>query len=316
MSCVMTIPQAGRKEPMGEFIKSQGWQNCLQTRARQRYWGALCALLLGFALLGILDGLQGLARSGADVIELLPGGSVSISGPLTIKNPVNSDLKAQFTPENPALFYDLEGFFAGYWFGNGMWRGSVRADAVAEPGSYGLKVSFRGAAASTTQHYTVVVHADETAMRAASTSYLRRITGYNPFVLAAGCCGLALLGGVVVFRLGSKYIRQLTTLGCGEIVRVEQNADTAAQAQSGHIWCLLYGLRAPAKGTPCAVYDAQGMPLGTARAQEAKNGTLELNFDSITSPAAEAGATNTAVRPGCLVQLRPPRPLSPPVTDR
>jgi hypothetical protein len=126
---------------MGEFIKSQGWQNCLQTRARQRYWGALCALLLGFALLGILDGLQGLARSGADVIELLPGGSVSISGPLTIKNPVNSDLKAQFAPENPALFYDLEGFFAGYWFGNGMWRGSVRADAVAEPGSYGLKVS-------------------------------------------------------------------------------------------------------------------------------------------------------------------------------
>ena len=70
MSCVMTIPQAGRKEPMGEFIKSQGWQNCLQTRARQRYWGALCALLLGFVLLGILDGLQGLARSGADVIEL------------------------------------------------------------------------------------------------------------------------------------------------------------------------------------------------------------------------------------------------------
>ena len=36
MSCVMTIPQAGRKEPVGEFIKSQGWQNCLQTRARQR----------------------------------------------------------------------------------------------------------------------------------------------------------------------------------------------------------------------------------------------------------------------------------------
>ena len=46
MSCVMTIPQAGRKEPMGEFIKSQGWQNCLQTRAQQRYWGALCAPFL------------------------------------------------------------------------------------------------------------------------------------------------------------------------------------------------------------------------------------------------------------------------------
>jgi Glucose-6-phosphate isomerase len=68
----------------------------------------------------MLDGLQGLVRSGADVIEVLPGGSVPISGPLTIKNPVNSDLNAQFSPANPSLSYDLEGFFAGYWFGNGM----------------------------------------------------------------------------------------------------------------------------------------------------------------------------------------------------
>ena len=116
---------------MGDFINSRGWQNCLQTRAKQRYWGALCALLLGFVMLGMLDGLQGLARSGADVIEVLPGGSVPISGPLTIKNPVNSDLKAQFTPETPALVYELEGFFSGYWFGNGMWRAAVRADAKA-----------------------------------------------------------------------------------------------------------------------------------------------------------------------------------------
>lgn len=183
----------------------------------------------------------------------------------------------------------------------------MRADAVAEPGSYGLKVSFRGAAASTTQHYTVVVHADETAMRAASTSYLRRITGYNPFVLAAGCCGLALLGGVVVFRLGSKYIRQLTTLGCGEIVRVEQNADTAAQAQSRpHLVPAVWSARARQRERPAPFMMRKACPL-TARAQEAKNGTLELNFDSITSPAAEAGAPNTAVRPGCLVQLAAPK---------
>ena len=316
MSCVLSVPQVGRKEPMGEFIKSQGWQNCLQTRSRQRYWGALCALLLGFALLGMFDGLQGLARSGAEIIEILPGGSVSISGPLTIKNPVTSDLKAQFSPENPALAYNLEGFFSGYWFGNGMWRGSVRADAAAESGSYNLKVAFKGAAASTAQIYTVIVHADEVAMREASTSYLRRITGYNPFVLAAGFCGLGLLTGVMVFRLGSKYIRQLTDLGCGEIVRVQHAPAGSEQAQPGRIWCLLYGLRAPAKGTACAVYDAQGVPLGTARAEEAKKGTLELNFDWFTSPAVNAGAPDTAVRPGCLVQLRYPKPHSPPVTDR
>ena len=301
---------------MGDFINSRGWQKCLQTRMRQRFWGAISALLLGFVMLGMLDGLQGLARSGADVIEVLPGGSVPISGPLTIKNPVNSDLKAQFTPETPALVYDLEGFFAGYWFGNGMWRAAVRADALVEPGNYGLKVVFRGAPASTTQNYKITVYADGAAMRAASTSYLRRITGYNPFVLAAGCCGLALLAGVVVYRLGCSYIRQLTNLGCGEVVRVQAETGNAQQARHGHIWCLLYGLRAPASGTLCAVYDAQGAHLGHARVAEAKKGTLELNFDSFASTAADAGAASSAVRPGCLVQLRPPKPHSPPDSGR
>ena len=302
---------------MGDFINSRGWQNCLQTRAQQRYWGALCALLLGFVMLGMLDGLQGLARSGADVIEVLPGGSVAISGPLTIKNPVNSDLKAQFTPETPALVYELEGFFSGYWFGNGMWRAAVRADALTEPGNYGLKVVFRGAPASTTQNYKITVYADGAAMRAASTSYLRRITGYNPFVLAAGCCGLALLAGVVVYRLGCSYIRQITALGCGEIVRVQPQAGNAHQKnQPGHIWCMLYGLRAPATGTLCAVYDAQGVHLGHARAAEANKGTLELNFDSFTRPAADAGADSSAVRPGFLVHLRPPNPHAPPDSGR
>jgi len=312
MSCVLTIPQAGRKEPMGELIDSRGWQACRQIRYRQRYWGVLCAVLLGFVMLGMLDGLQGLVRSGADVIEVLPGGSVPISGPLTIKNPVNSDLNAQFSPANPSLSYDLEGFFAGYWFGNGMWRAHVRADGAVEPGSYSLRVAFRGAPASTMQNYKITVYADDAAMREASTSYLRRITGYNPFVLAAGCGGLALLVGVMVYRLGCRYIRQLTSLGCGEIVRVQPEKTNTPQARPGHIWCLLYGLRAPAAGALCAVYDAQGVHLGHARAVAANKGTLELNFDSFSSPAADAGVTHDAVRPGCLVQLRPPKPHSPP----
>ena len=127
---------------------------------------------------------------------------------------------------------------------------------------------------------------------------------------------MALLAGVVVYRLGCSYIRQLTALGCGEIVRVQAQPVNAQHTQPGHIWCILYGLRAPAAGTLCAVYNAQGVQLGHARAAEANKGTLELNFDSFTSPAADAGAVSNAVRPGCLVQLRPPKPLSPPDTVR
>ena len=105
---------------MPELADAADWKACLDVRVRQRVWGAVCALLLAFALLALVDGLQGMARNGSDVLELLPGDSVSLSGPLTIKNPVNNDLSARFTPPNSLLTYELEGFFSGYWFGNGM----------------------------------------------------------------------------------------------------------------------------------------------------------------------------------------------------
>lgn len=316
MSCVASIAPAGGRKPMMELADTPDWEACLGVRARQRFWGAICALLLAFALLALVDGLQGLARSGSDVIELLPGDSMPLSGPLTIKNPVNSDLRASFTPPNSLLSYELEGFFSGYWFGNGMWRGRVRADASVAPGRYELHIAFRGAPASASQRYAVVVHADSAAMRAAAPSFLQRVAGHNPFVLAAWVGGLALLTGLVPLYLGCRHIRLLASLGCGEVVRVR--CETAAEAgeQTCRIWCQLYGLRAPARGTACSVYDGQGRYLCNARVAEARNGSLELTFAIVASPAANAGTPPNAVRTGCLVQLRSQQPHSPPVTGR
>lgn len=301
---------------MTELADAVDWDACLGVRARQRFWGTVCAVLLALALLALVDGLQGLARNGSDVLELLPGDSVSLSGPLTVKNPVNNDLRVRFTPQNSLLSYELEGFFAGYWFGNGMWRGRVNADVAARPGRYALQIDFRGAPASAVQRYVVVVHADGAAMRAASPSFARRISGHNPFVLAAFGGVLALLTGLILLRLGCRYIRLLAALGCGEIVRVRWEAPEAGGATSFRIWCQLYGLRAPAKGTACAVYDGQGRYLCKARADEARKGSLELTFAMVDCPAENAGTPPNAVRTGCLVQLRPQQPLSPPVTGR
>lgn len=274
------------------------WRQCRALRKNQKRLGGICALLLLTALLGMFDGLQGVMRSGASMLDLLPGGSAALSGPLSIKNPVHSDLQTRFSPDGAPCSFHLEGFFAGYWFGNGMWRGTVLADNGAEPGEYSLRASFRGAPASTAQHYTIRLYADAQALRAASTFFLLRLTGVNPFVLAGACVILAILLGVGVYRLGSSHIHNVLALGCGEVIR--------ASAVDGvcRIWCLLYGARAPAEGTLCPVLDAEGISLGRARAERVDKGTLELLL-----PCAE---TAGIVRPGFLVLLRSPRLQSPP----
>lgn len=101
-------------------------------------------------------------------MDLLPGEAISLSGPSALKNPLDSDVLIRFKPENAPLHFNLEGFFTGYWFGNGMWRGGVQAEPQAEPGSYELRVSFKGAAGQAEQPFVLVVWADEAAGRAGS----------------------------------------------------------------------------------------------------------------------------------------------------
>ncbi len=295
---------------MQTVLDDDTWDACQEIRQRQRKLGMVCAVLLAIALLCLVDGLQGLMRSGATVLELLPEKSAALSGPLTIKNPVTRDIEVSFVPANAPLSFTLEGFFAGYWFGNGMWRGIVAAQSEAEPGEYHMRVAFRGAAASTFQNYTVIVRADAVDMRTHSTSFTHRLTGFNPFALAVGFVGLALLVGVGVYRHGSMIIRTLVRLGCGEIVRVQQEKDGL------RLWCLLYGSRPPYEGTVCAVITTEGSVLAHARAGTAAKGSLQLFISDHDRAQKESGYTQDeisfAVRPGCLVCLRPPCSQSPP----
>ncbi|MFT4300686.1 MAG: hypothetical protein QM579_02945 [Desulfovibrio sp.] len=295
---------------MQTVLDDDTWDACQDIRQRQRKLGMVCAVLLAVALLCLVDGLQGLMRSGATVLELLPEKSAALSGPLTIKNPVTKDIEVSFTPSNAPLSFTLEGFFAGYWFGNGMWRGIVAAQSEAEPGEYHMRVAFRGAAASTFQNYTVIVRADAVDMRTHSTSFAHRLTGFNPFALAVGFVGLALLVGVGVYRQGSMIIRTLVRLGCGEIVRVQQEKDGL------RLWCLLYGSRPPYEGTVCAVMTTEGSVLAHARAGTAAKGSLQLFIPdhdrAQKEPAYTQDEISFAVRPGCLVCLRPPCSQSPP----
>ncbi|MDE7242201.1 hypothetical protein, partial [Desulfovibrio sp.] len=251
--------------------------------------GLVSGILLAVALLGLFDGLLAEMRGGTNQLELLPGESLTLSGPAVLKNPVASDLVARMTPPDAPLRFSLEGFFTGYWFGNGMWRGEVMAAPDAAPGSYGLRITFKGAVGQAPQVYTLIVHADARARREASLSFLRRLLGINPFVLAAVCGGAGVLLGGATYAFGRRHVRLLAELGCSEVYR-------AAPAGGGlRLWCLSAKAMAPRPGTLCPVLDAGGAVIGEARAEQWRKGSLELAMGA-AGPLPE----------GCLVCLRTP----------
>lgn len=264
------------------------WRAAGAARAWQHRLGWLSGILLAVALAGLFDGLLAEMRAGPNQLEFLPGATATVSGPAAFKNPVSSDLVARFSPQDAPFAFEPEGYFTGYWFGNGMWRGVIRAHDGAAPGRYGLRVSFRGASQAA-QEYTLLVRADEAAMRAGSLSLLRRILGLNPFLLAAwsGCAGVLL--GVATYALGRRHARLLARLGCGEIYR------SGPAAGGFRVWCLAAGNLVPRAGAVRMLLDSEGHICGEARVERLHRGSLELTVLDGTLPG-----------PGSLVCLRPP----------
>lgn len=269
------------------------WQAAALARKRQHALGLVSGILLAVALLGLFDGLLAEMRGGTNQLELLPGESLTLSGPAALKNPVTSDLVARLTPADAPLRFSLEGFFTGYWFGNGMWRGEVLAEPDAAPGTYGLRITFRGAVGQAPQVYSLIVHADAAARREASLSFLRRWLDINPFVLAALCGGAGVLLGGATYAFGRRHVRLLAQLGCSEVYRAAPAGDNS------RIWCLAAKSAAPRPGTLCSVLDSAGTAIGEARVEQWRKGSLELILPD-AGPLPE----------GSLVCLRPPAPVA------
>lgn len=282
----MTIPwetQDGQAVP---------WRNCVRVRQKQRVAGRASGLLLLLAVLLLLDGLLAVMRTDSGQVDLLPGQTVVLSGPVAVKTPRPGDVQVRFVPETASLQFVLEGFFTGHWFGNGMWRGEVRALKQSlgpeEAGRYELQLSFRGAVTQAPQKYVVLLWESEAAQRAASPSWVYRLTGWNSFVLAADLGGLGLLCGLITYGLGRRAFHCLTALGCSEVFRVSPTAPR-------HIWCLAAGLRGPHPGDSLPLLDAAGKPLGEVQVELLHKNVLELVVQN------GAMQDDSLVQPGCLV---------------
>lgn len=255
---------------MQAFRHTPLWRQAQGAREYQHSFGCLSGILLAAALIGLFDGLIAQMRQGANELEFLAGQTLTVSGPAVLKNPVISDLVVRFAPECAPFAFKLEGFYTGYWFGNGMWRGQIHALPESEPGTYDLRIAFKGTPAGTAQNYRLKLFESVTALRAGSLSWIRRYLDVNPFILAAwsGVAGIAF--GIITYLFGSRYSRFLGRLGLAEIYAID--------ARTGVICCLAQKALAPNPGNECAVLDRRGNRLGEARVLNWKKGKIWLAF--------------------------------------
>lgn len=271
------------------------WQQLPVLKERQRRTGLLAALVLGLAVLVLVDGLQALMRSGSYHLDIVAGQGTMLSGPVGIDKPRDSDLLVSVGPEGAPVGFRLDGFFASYWFGNGMWRGEIMAEPGATPGTYTVSVRVRGTPASATQRYEVTVWSDAASLRQGAYSLTVSLLGFNPFWLSGILACIGVVPGLLSFLAGRRIVRLLWQAGFTEVFRTAPQPDGSLL-----LWCSGSKKEGPAEGRSCDVVDAEGRLLGQALLEKKAATCMELRLPAQAAP--RVGSPED-----CYVRLSAPR---------
>lgn len=255
----------------------------------QKFLGRLSALFLLAGFFTLADGLAAEMRRGPNRLDMLPGAVAPLSGPIPVKQAERSDFFVQGDSPDGQVRLELDDYFAGHWFGSGMWRGRVVVGDNPGMGEHPFIVEFRGAPPKAAQTFRVVVWPDAQSMRMESFSWVTRKSGLPSFPTAAALLAGGLLGGLGNFLAGRRRQGMLLRQGCAEIYKVLRSKDGGLEASFA--LGTDQGVRV---GQECEILRPDGMPaLRTAAAFcEPRHASLLL------PPDAE-------VRPGWIVRPLP-----------
>lgn len=263
--------------------QTNDWMLYSQGRARQRSAGLFAAIVLVLAFAVLIDGLLSHMRGGGSYrLEMLAGTTEAVSGPIGSAPAVASDMRAFPIPKDAPLSFEFHGFFTSYWFGTGMWRGSVHVSETAPSGTYALAVGLEGQPSSSFQTYTISVARDESEQDRQSLSLVRRWTGWNPFILAGILAALGIGTGSGCFFLGRRCSALLADMGLAEIIKVQPEGDLF------RVFAVT-GKRA-IEGKSFVVYDDDMQKLGKVIYDKEKNGISEGLFVNAGHGLPKAGS--------------------------
>lgn len=254
------------------LLQTNDWLLYSQGRARQRLTGLVGAILLVLTFAVLADGLVARMFGGGSYrLEMLPGTSEPVSGPLGMaQHPEDRDMAAYPSPPDAPIEFEFGGFFASYWFGTGMWRGTVHVRENAESGTYYLDVGVAGQAYTAFQTYTIAVASSVEEQNQLSLSAIRRWTGWNPFYLAVlfGTIGIGCAIGS--FCLGARANRLMREMGLAEVFKVESDGELLRL----HV---VVGKR-EVKGKSFVCFDADLRRLGKVIIDTEKGGLMQCLF--------------------------------------
>ena len=240
----------------------------------QRRTGLVAMALLALALLSLADALVGGLAGNRGLIELLPGTSFAISGPMPPRTETIDAFVIDGEPADGSVRLVPRAVFAGFWFGGAMWRGAIEVAAEAREGSHLLTVHDRyGEKQNPALVFQVRVWPDLAARNAHSPSRLTRLTGQSPYAFALGFAIVGLFAGAANFLCGRLWTRHLHAHRCGEIYRArrtDQGTEAACEPPPA------VNLR---PGRACTIYRPGGEQVCTAQVSGCENNEVLLHVD-------------------------------------
>lgn len=209
-------------EQISPLSRTPDWLMFSALRRRQRASGFFSAVVMTLCLIVLCDGLLSQMRGGGSYrIEMLPGTSEAVSGPMGDARAVAEDMEFFPIPQDAPVTFEFKGFFSSYWFGTGMWRGYLHVSDTAASGTYQIAIGLRGTPSAAHQVYTVAVASDKFEQDRNSLSFVRRWTSWNPFYLAAILAAFGLGAGFASYMLGRRTEALLSSLGFAEIFKTK-----------------------------------------------------------------------------------------------
>lgn len=191
-----------------------------QVSKRRKQVGRVTAFFLIILFIIFLDSCFSRIRQPINVLNVLPGTSTKMNGPLEEKVKSVRDLTYESSSELIQL--SIEDIYLGFWLGGMEWRGLLTVSPHITPGDYHLTVMPKiQTSPKPPLTFLIKVYQDELSLRKSSTSFIKRHSGISPWWVFAFFLSLTLLTVGIVLYLSTKIEHIMVKGGEAEVYWVK-----------------------------------------------------------------------------------------------
>ncbi|MDH5201766.1 MAG: hypothetical protein OEZ31_04280 [Nitrospirota bacterium] len=181
--------------------------------------GKITAFFCVLFIVSLLDGCQAQLRQQINVLNVLPGATEKITGPLEKRVSIQ---ELTYTSSSDLIQLSFIEIDAGFWFGQPMWRALVIVSPHIKPGEYRLEVMPRDTVqkAQGLIPFLIKVYQDQLSLRQSFKSAIKRYSGISPWLVSGFFFLPIILGFGAIFLMSKKMEKLMVRSGKAEIYQV------------------------------------------------------------------------------------------------